>query len=43
MGYPFEKQGIIITNAFQQIWMSHKPKKIWVDEGSVFYSRFTDI
>ena len=37
------KKGITITNAFQKIldeW-NCKPNKIWVDQGSEFYSRST--
>ena len=35
-----DKKGITITNAFQKTlgeW-SHKPLKIWVDDGSEFYN-----
>ena len=45
-----DKNGITITNAFQQILYesNYKPNKIWVDKGSELYnrlmqSRFQDI
>ena len=36
-----DKQGITITNAFQNILTEHnrKPNKIWVDKGSKFCNR----
>ena len=36
-----DEKGITITNAFQKILdeSNRKPNKIWVDKGSVFYSR----
>ena len=36
-----DKKGTTITNAFQKILkeLNFKPSKIWVDEGSEFYSR----
>ena len=36
-----DKQGIIITNAFQKIFKesNRKPNKTWVDKGSEFYIR----
>ena len=36
-----DKKGIIITNDFQTIsdMSNRKPNKVWVDEGSKFYSR----
>ena len=35
------KEGITITNAFQQIFeeLNCKPNKIWVDKGSEFHNR----
>ena len=36
-----DKKGTTITNAFQKFLkeLNFKPSKIWVDEGSEFYSR----